>query len=123
MTIVLTGGTIHTVDPDLPHADTVAIQNGRIAWVGYAADAPAWVNEADETVPLDGRTVLPGFVDAHNHVRLGSDRGCVQLAGADSLDQVADRIRAWDRAHPGTGWVEAEGYAYAGLADGAHPTR
>ncbi|WP_040453725.1 amidohydrolase [Kribbella catacumbae] len=121
--VVLTGGTIHTVDDLLPQADTVAVRGDRIVWVGCAIEAPAWVAQASEVVQLDGRTVLPGFVDAHNHVRLGSDADCVQLAGADSLEAVADRLRAWDRAHPGGGWIEAEGYAYAGLADGAPPTR
>lgn len=119
----LTGGVVHTVDPARPDADTVAVTDGRIAWVGYAAEAPAWVTKAHQVIRLDGRTVLPGFVDAHNHMRLGSDRDCVQLAGADSLEEVAERLRAWERGHPGDGWIEAEGYAYAGLADGAHPTR
>ncbi|MFC7487039.1 amidohydrolase [Knoellia sp. CPCC 206453] len=121
--LVLTGGTVHTVDPTRPHADTVAIRDGSIVWVGYAAEAPAWVTGAPDVVRLDGRTVLPGFVDAHNHVRLGSDRECVQLAGADSFETVAARVRDWNSAHPGVGWVEAEGYAYTGLENGAHPTR
>lgn len=121
--LVLTGANVHTVDPARPHADTVAVRDGAIVWVGYAAHAPAWVLGAADVVRLDGRTVLPGFIDAHNHVRLGSDRECVQLAGADSVETVAARLRDWDRAHPGVGWVEAEGYAYAGLEGGAHPTR
>lgn len=121
--LTLTGGNVHTVDPAQPHADTIAVRDGLIAWVGYAEDAPTWVRSAPDVVRLNGRTVLPGFVDAHNHVRLGSDRDCVQLAGADSLESVATRLREWDRAHPGRGWVEAEGYAYAGLLNGARPTR
>jgi len=120
--LLLTGGNIHTVDPDRPHADSLAIRDSRIVWVGYLAGAPDWVSAAADVVRLDGRSVLPGFVDAHNHVRLGSDADCVQLAGADSLEEVSARLRAWDREHP-HGWIEAEGYAYAGLADGAHPTR
>ena len=120
--LLLTGGNVHTVDPDQPHADSLAVRDGRIVWVGHAAEAPDWVGGAREVVRLDGRTVLPGFIDAHNHVRLGSDLDCVQLAGADSLAEVATRIHAWEQEHP-SGWIEAEGYSYAGLADGAHPTR
>jgi predicted amidohydrolase YtcJ len=122
-TLVLTGGTVHTVDPEVPHADTIALRDDRIAWVGRGVDAPAWVVDAEEVVSLGGRTVLPGFIDAHNHVRLGSDADCVQLAGAGSLDEVAARIRSWVRTHPGDGWIEAEGYGYVGLADGEHPDR
>jgi len=118
VTLLFTGGTIHTVDPAVPVADGLAVRDGRIAWVGLLADAPAWATQAVEVVDLAGRTVVPGFVDAHNHVRLGSDKDCAQLAGADTLDEVAVRLRARTGA-----WVEAEGYTYAGLEDGAHPTR
>lgn len=118
MTVLLTGGAVHTLDPALGTVEALLIDHGRIAWAGAAADAPA----AGEVVDLGGRTVVPGFVDAHNHVRLGSDDACVQLAGADTLEEVGRRLRAWAAEHPEATWVEAEGYSYAGLVDGAHPT-
>ncbi|MFN7151314.1 MAG: amidohydrolase [Microthrixaceae bacterium] len=121
--LLLTGGVVHTLDPDHPHADTIAVRGDRIAWVGWQAEAPEWVRAAAEVRRLAGRAVVPGFVDAHNHVRLGSDDACVQLAGADTLEEVGARLRAFAAESPGDGWVEAEGYAYAGLAAGAHPTR
>ena len=43
--LVLTGGNVHTVDP-AAHADQVAVRDDRIAWVGDAADVPAWVVNA-----------------------------------------------------------------------------
>lgn len=119
---LLTGGVVRPLAGDRDVVDSIALAGGRIAWVGDLADAPDDVRRAARTVDLAGRTVLPGFVDAHNHVRLGSDAACAQLAGADSLDEVAARLRAWCAAHPGDGWVEGEGYGYAGLEDGAHPT-
>ena len=121
--LVLTGGTIHTLDAANPVVDTVAVRGGMIAWVGEYDAAPAAVAAANRVVDLAGRTVVPGFVDAHNHVRLGSDAACAQLAGADSLAEVGARLRAWRDANPDAAWVEGEGYGYAGLADGAHPTR
>ena len=121
--LLLTGGVVHTLDPEVPYADAVAVRDDRIAWVGRQAEAPDWVLAAGEVRQLDGRAVVPGFVDAHNHVRLGSDAACAQLAGADSLAEVGARLRAFADATAGDGWVEAEGYTYAGLADGAHPTR
>jgi imidazolonepropionase len=50
----------------------VAASDGRIAWVGPAAEAPAF--EAAETVALDGRWVTPGLVDCHTHLVYGGDR-------------------------------------------------
>jgi imidazolonepropionase len=48
----------------------VVIEDGLVAWVGDAADAPP----ADERLDADGRTVLPGFVDSHAHLVFAGDR-------------------------------------------------
>ncbi|TQK71855.1 amidohydrolase [Nocardioides sp. SLBN-35] len=119
---LLTGGIVRPLAGERAVVDSIALAGDRIAWVGDLADAPDDVRRAARNVDLAGRTVLPGFVDAHNHVRLGSDAACAQLAGAETLDEVARRLRDWCAANPGEGWVEGEGYGYAGLEDGAHPT-
>src|SRR3954447_4594048 len=48
----------------------VVVENGRIAWVGTADEAPA----ADRRRDLDGRAVVPGFVDTHTHLVFAGDR-------------------------------------------------
>ena len=48
----------------------VVIEDGRIAWVGPAADAPP----ADHRLDLAGRTLIPGFVDSHAHLVFAGDR-------------------------------------------------
>lgn len=48
----------------------VLIEDGVIAWTGAAAAAPA----ADDAVDLDGRAVLPGWVDSHTHLVFDGDR-------------------------------------------------
>jgi imidazolonepropionase len=72
-----------TNDPDLGlRTDAaVVIEGGRIAWVGDRRAAPA----ADECRDLDGRAVVPGFVDAHTHLVFAGDRGAefaARMAGA-----------------------------------------
>jgi predicted amidohydrolase YtcJ len=68
-----------------------------------------WGQGAD-VIDAQGRLVLPGFIDSHNHVRLGSDVGCVQLAGAGSLAEAPARIAAWLADYPAAEWVEGEGW-------------
>ncbi|MFI2412134.1 amidohydrolase [Streptomyces sp. NPDC018947] len=119
--LVLRNARIHTVDPALPSAEALAVRDGRIAWLGSDAEAGRWTGSGTEVVDAGGRRVLPGFVDAHNHVRLGSDEECVQLAGARSLTEVGARIRAWREQHPGAAWIEAEGFDYSALPDGRMP--
>jgi imidazolonepropionase len=48
----------------------VAIQDGRVAWVGDAAAAPV----CDERIDVGGRAVIPGFVDSHAHLVFAGDR-------------------------------------------------
>jgi predicted amidohydrolase YtcJ len=119
--LVLRNARIHTVDPALPSAEALAVRDGRIVWLGSDAEAGPWTGSGTEVIDAGGRRVLPGFVDAHNHVRLGSDEECVQLAGARSLAEVAARIAAWREQHPGAEWIEAEGFDYSVIPDGRTP--
>jgi imidazolonepropionase len=48
----------------------VVVADGRVAWVGSAADAP----DADERLDVQGRAVVPGFVDSHAHLVFAGDR-------------------------------------------------
>ncbi|MGW1927035.1 amidohydrolase family protein, partial [Streptomyces massasporeus] len=120
--LLLTGARIHTVDPAHPEAEALAVRDGRIVWIGPDAEAHAWAGPGTRVLDAGGRLVLPGFVDAHNHVRLGSDDACVQLAGARTLDAIHDRIRAWHTAHPDADWIEAEAFDYSAIPDGRMPT-
>ena len=69
-------GELVTNDPARPgllglvHDAAVVVAGGRIAWVGQATRAP----EADRRFRLDGRAVLPGFVDSHTHAVFAGDR-------------------------------------------------
>jgi imidazolonepropionase len=48
----------------------LVVEDGRVAWVGPAASAPS----ADAVVDVEGRCVLPGFVDSHAHLVFAGDR-------------------------------------------------
>ncbi|NBE50640.1 amidohydrolase [Streptomyces boluensis] len=119
--LVVRRARIHTVDPLLPEAQAMAVTGGRIVWLGDDADAAAWTGPLTRTLDAEGKLVLPGFIDAHNHVRLGSDDASVQLAGADTLDEVHARIRDWRAAHPDAEWIEGEAFDYSALG-GRLPT-
>jgi imidazolonepropionase len=53
-----------------PPGSALVTDAGRIAWIGSVASAPA----VDERVDVDGRAVLPGFVDSHAHLVFAGDR-------------------------------------------------
>lgn len=77
MSVLLTNiGELVTNDPvhgsglGVVPAGAVVVEAGRIAWTGAASSAPA----ADAAVDLEGRSVLPGFVDSHSHTVFAGDR-------------------------------------------------
>ena len=71
-------GATPTDDRTTPAADrlgivrdaAVVVADGRVAWVGPAAAAPA----ADRVIDVGGRAVVPGFVDSHSHLVFAGDR-------------------------------------------------
>jgi predicted amidohydrolase YtcJ len=64
---------------------------------------------------------MPGIIDSHNHIRLGSGDTAVQLAGATSLDEVRARIASWLEVNPEATWVYGEGFDYSALPGGRRP--
>ena len=120
MNLLVRNARIWTGDVEHPEATDVLIEDGRITAIGgseVAATAPAGTPELDAA----GRRVTPGFIDSHNHLRLGSGEGAVQLAGAKSIDEIRARIAAWlDENHDAT-WVHGEGFDYAAIPEGRHP--
>ena len=73
MSVLLTNiGLLATQDPELGELTDAAIvlSEDRIAWVGPSAGAPA----TDARTDLEGRAVLPGFVDSHAHLVFAGDR-------------------------------------------------
>ena len=69
--LLIENARVVTMDANKPAADTLLVQDGRIAWVGMAKDQPQGLldNEADlQRINLQGKTVLPGFVEPHMHL-------------------------------------------------------
>lgn len=69
----------------------VLIEDGRVAWVGEAAEAPV-VPDAD-VVDAAGRAVIPGFVDSHTHLVFGGDRADEFEARMSGTPYAAGGIR------------------------------
>ncbi|HEX2905747.1 MAG TPA: amidohydrolase [Phototrophicaceae bacterium] len=120
-------GTIHTLDANYPQAEAVAVANGRITAVGTLAEVEAAVGRGVKRIDLGGRTLLPGFNDAHVHVwKLGlllTRQVDARQAAAPNLATIVRLFR--EKAAPllpGT-WLTGRGYNEADLPERRHPTR
>ena len=86
---VLTGGHILTLDKAAPLARAVAVENGIIRHLGSEEELLPLINQGWTEIPLQGRTVLPGFIDAHGHMMMtGLKLTGIDLARCRSLDEV-----------------------------------
>ncbi|HEY3007781.1 MAG TPA: imidazolonepropionase [Micromonosporaceae bacterium] len=67
----------------------VLVDDGRVAWIGRTADAPA----ADRRIDAGGRAVLPGFVDSHSHLVFAGDRAAEFAARMAGVRYTGGGIR------------------------------
>ncbi|MFL6776722.1 MAG: amidohydrolase [Sphingomicrobium sp.] len=97
-------------DGRIEHFGSLLIgDDGRVKQV-FANRTPK-LQRFDQMINGEGRTLLPGLIDAHGHV-LGLGFGAIQLdlVGTSSLDDLKQRLRSYAAAHPGTGWIMGRGW-------------
>jgi predicted amidohydrolase YtcJ len=103
-------------------AQALAVKDGRIVEVG-GTDEVLWLREDDyEVIDLEGRTVVPGFVDPHNHFSIGAfETLWADCRAARGVADVQRALAAGARDAPAGAWVRGVGYDHQAL--GLHPTR
>lgn len=113
MSVVFTGGRILSMDPAVGEPEALVVGGDRIVAAGgrelVAAHPEATVRD------LAGRTLVPGFVDAHNHLSIAALHPLwADLAGARSVEDVQDALRAQAAREPEAGWVRGAAWELAG---------
>jgi predicted amidohydrolase YtcJ len=110
--LVLRSGAIYTVDAARSWARAVAVRDGSILAVCTDEQVTDVTGPGTRVVDLDGRMVLPGFVDAHVHASAaGLERMRCDLSEAHGLTGYLDTIRAYAQANPGPGWITGGGWS------------
>ena len=122
--LILTNAVIHTLDDANSSATAVAIKDGRFVAVGTDEEVQALAGSGTKTENLGGAAVVPGLIDAHNHLlSTGRMLGQVQLYDCRALDAILARVRERvDQTPPGQ-WIVGRGWDESLLAEGRHPTR
>lgn len=91
---VFVDGEVHSLtDPDETY-EAVAVRDGRIVRLGSTYDVEFLVGTDTEVIDLEGRTLLPGLIDAHTHLTMvGSYLVHADLSAADNLDEAVALMR------------------------------
>jgi predicted amidohydrolase YtcJ len=121
---VLLEGNIHTMNPKMPTAQAIAVKGNRISFVGTNKEVAGYIGEKTKVIRLEGKTVLPGFIDTHIHV---ADYGRLltwlnlETAGSikDIQAQLSQRIKQSGKGK----WVLGRALNPDGLAEKRLPTR
>ena len=116
--LVLYNGLIYTVDPEQPWAEAVAIEAGKIVYVGSSEIAQQLIGADTISKDLDGHLVLPGFHDVHLHPMeggAGNFEWCLLSAGVEpaSWHNTFQRCAA---AQGNNAWVFGWGHSIEDLA-------
>lgn len=70
--IVFTGGTILTVDENFSEVEAIAVRDNQIIVTGSLSRIESELGDSYKVIDLEGKTMLPGFIDAHTHVLNGA---------------------------------------------------
>ena len=113
---------IYTMDPRLPQAAAMLVEDGRVLWTGEAAGEIA----ADESVDLEGAVVMPGMGDSHMHLMSLGRRLCsLDVSRASDWAQMQRMVARYLRENqlaPGE-WIDAAGFNEDRFSPALLPTR
>jgi len=109
--LIVLNAKVHTIDSALPRVEAFAIAGSRFAALGTSADVRALAGKRTRTFDATGMTIVPGFIDTHNHAG-GTTLLYEVLVGNPfevefvTIQSVIDKLKARARELPPGTWVE-----------------
>lgn len=105
-TLILHNGNFITIDPQKPRAQAVAIAGDRIFAVGTNAEVKALGGPLTQSVDMEGKTITPGFIDAHCHVASSGRRHLTDIdCGLDTIEKIKVAVKERCAKTPPGEWV------------------
>lgn len=118
-------GDILTMENEM-YIDSLLVKSGKIFKIGKKEDLDVFVDESTELINLEGKTLMPSFIDTHSHFT-GYANSLLQvpLDNATSYDDIVVSIKNFIKENdikPGE-WIVAKGYDQNSLEEKTHPTK
>ena len=124
--LVLYNANVLTLDPSAPRATGVVCEGGVIISIDEMDVRRALRSGEYEEIDCEGRTVLPGFIDAHVHfLAYASSLNAVDCSPntVSSIEEIASALRERASQTNEGEWVRGAGYDEFRLRENRHPTR
>lgn len=109
--LIISGGTIYTVDEKQPKVEAVAVTGDRIVYAGTLKGAEDFKGEKTQMLDLKGKVMTPGWVEGHGHfMGLGFNELELDLMNVKSYDELVEKVKeAVAKAKPGQ-WILGRGW-------------
>ncbi len=123
---IFSNGNIYTMDAARPRAEALAIDtlSGRILAVGSNDEVLRTGGRAGEVFDLRGKTMLPGFIDAHIHMLSAAYRAhYIDAENCQNEDEVAELVRQRTARTPTGHWIQGGRWYKEGWPGQQFPTR
>lgn len=118
--LIITNGAVVTMDPHQPHAEAVAVKDGRIIAVGSAVETGRLAGLSTQIIDACGATVLPGFIESHMHLFIGgAELEHLQLDGCTDPALLAGQLIAFAETRPDAALLMGQGPDYGIFGDTA----
>ena len=114
---------IHTVNPQKPWANAMVFKDDTIIDVDDYSVLKTKFPAIDE-INIEGKTIVPGFFDAHAHVWKIGDLLTynLDLRGVKSISEIQEKLKDFAHRNPDLKWIRARGYNEASMKEGRLPT-
>ena len=117
--LVLLDGKVYTAEESKPWAQSIAIKDGKLIYIGQTKEAKAFIGEATEVIQLAGRMAMPGLIDGHVHPVLGGmelANQCLFSSDANP-EKVRETLKACAEELPEGQWLEGGRWASTFLSE------
>jgi predicted amidohydrolase YtcJ len=120
MPIIIHNAAVYTADAMQPNAQAVVLEHNRIIFVGDSTKALAYRQSNNTVIDAKGRTVMPGFIDSHHHLAMGSlTLDELYLDEVKTLSELRAAIQDYADKNPDQPWIVARRCSYD--IEGAKP--
>lgn len=122
--VLLTNADIVTMNSDYPSASAMAISGNRIVAIGSESEVRAVIGEYSKYHDLNGKTIVPGFFESHDHLYLSSGTNSVTDVSPFTTPTLSEALKKIQHTQPdGEGWIIAFGADQELYKEQRGPTR
>ncbi|HMJ67534.1 MAG TPA: amidohydrolase [Cyclobacteriaceae bacterium] len=109
--LIVSGGSIYTMNPEQPQVEAVAVIGTKIVFAGTQKEAMEYKGDNTQLIDLQGKTMTPGLIEGHGHIMgLGYSELNLNLSDVKSYDELVERVKsAVAKAQPGQ-WIVGLGW-------------